>query len=91
MMTVQEFNLGDHRIIVKETEEGTRIARLSSGLSGGVLEVEKKLDGQLRIKEMELGSAYISSEHLALLLFHAGASDEVLTQIQNIQAHYSKS
>ncbi|MED2971792.1 hypothetical protein P4361_05820 [Fictibacillus sp. B-59209] len=46
--------------------------------------MEKEKNG-IRIKEMELGSAHLTAEHLALLLHHAGVSEEVMAELAKLQ------
>ncbi|WNB91275.1 hypothetical protein [Bacillus sp. NEB1478] len=88
MSTVSnEYNMGDFRIVVRETKEGTKTARLSSGFHGGILEVEKEKEG-IRIKEMEVGSAHITPEHLAMLLYLSGVSTEVVDEIKKIEENF---
>ncbi|UZJ77781.1 hypothetical protein [Fictibacillus sp. KU28468] len=81
---VKELNMGEHRIVIRESEDGVKTARLSSGFHGAILEVEKEKNG-IRIKEMELGSAHLTAEHLALLLHHAGVSEEVMAELAKLQ------
>lgn len=80
----QTIHLGNHTIEVKETKEGRIIAKLSSGFSFGVLEVEKTEKGEVRLKEMELGSAYVTAEQLALLLYHTNLAENVLDSIEKV-------
>jgi hypothetical protein len=88
MSTVSnEYNMGDYRVVVRESKDGTKTARLSSGFHGAILEVEREENG-IRIKEMEVGSAHITPEHLAMLLYLSGVSEEVVSEIKKIEENF---
>ncbi|MDN3017065.1 hypothetical protein PH210_12770 [Paenibacillus sp. BSR1-1] len=86
----QRIHMGEHTIDVKSTKEGSVVASLSSGLSFKVLEMEKTSKGEIRLKEMELGSAHISSEHLAILLHHSNLADDVLNSLEKVRQLMTK-
>lgn len=81
---VREIPLGDHSITIKEDSQGHRIARLSSGSHGGLVEVQKLPDGRLRLRELEVGSAKISVELFALLLTEIGIGADLVSEINKI-------
>lgn len=82
---VREIPLGNHAITIKEDNDGHRIARLSSGSHGGLVELQKLPDGVLRLRELEMGSAKISLEYFALLLVEIGVEHDLINEIQKIK------
>lgn len=72
MKLVNEINMGSHFILTKEDKKGRRVATLYSGNRFGELEIEKTEDNNIRIKELNIGSAVVSPEHLALLFREVG-------------------
>lgn len=87
---VREIPLGDHAITIKENNEGHRVARLTSGTFGGLIEVQKHPDGLLRIRELDIGSAKVSVENLALLLVEVGVDEDLTNEIKKIKGISSK-
>ncbi|TCP23498.1 hypothetical protein EV207_13015 [Scopulibacillus darangshiensis] len=80
---VQEIEMGDYTISLKDHGDGKYEARLSSGRYGGLLEIEKS-DYGLRIRQIDIGSADVSLEHLALMTILVGADQELISEINRI-------
>jgi len=72
--------LGDNYIEVRNGKEGNSVATLHSATSFAMLEIEN-CDGKVRIKEMELGSAFVDVKHLAILINEAGLKDSLMTAL----------
>lgn len=75
MKLVNEINMGNHFILTHERKDGSKVASLHSGNHFAELEVEKTKDNKIRIKEMNLGSAIVEPEHLAILFREAGITE----------------
>ncbi|MGG3466102.1 hypothetical protein ABES02_00735 [Neobacillus pocheonensis] len=86
----QTIHMGQHTIDIKETKEGSVVAKLKSGLSFGVLELEKTEKGDIRLKEMELGSAYVTAEQVAILLHHTNLADDLLASLKKVRQLMTK-
>lgn len=80
---VKQHLLGSHFITVKEDSKGSRTATLHSGESFAILQVEN-VNGEIRIKEMKLGSAFIKPQHFAMLLKEAGLSEIVEESLKSV-------
>ncbi|WP_085522843.1 hypothetical protein [Tuberibacillus sp. Marseille-P3662] len=82
---IREIEMGDYTVTLKEKNNNHYVARLVSGNQGGILELEKLDSGHMRVKELDLGSVEISTEHLALMLILIGSDADVVNQINRIQ------
>jgi len=82
---VRDLQMGDYTITVSETDDGHLSARLSSGEKGGLLEMESVSDQELRIRELDIGSSYITFEQLAIMLVLTGADDRLIEAINKIK------
>ena len=82
---VRDLQMGDYTITVSETDDGHLSVRLSSGEKGGLLEMETVSDRELRIRELDIGSSYITFEHLAIMLVLTGADDRLVQAINKIK------
>lgn len=80
---VQEIQMGDYTITLKDHGEGRCVARLSSGRYGGLLELEKTKNG-LKIHQIEIGSAEVTIEHLAFMMILIKADGELTEEISKI-------
>lgn len=78
---MKQFLFGDSFIEVKDSKNGGKIATLYSGKSFGVLEVEN-MSGKIRIKDLEVGSAYVKPEHLKLMLKETGIMDILVNEVK---------
>lgn len=88
---IQEIQMGDYTITLKDHGEGRQVARLSSGRYGGQLELEKTNYG-LKVHQIEIGSAELTIEHLALMMILIKADGELtdeIKKINNIRNHKS--
>ncbi|WEG13755.1 hypothetical protein PU629_05150 [Pullulanibacillus sp. KACC 23026] len=84
---IRELPMGDYVVTLHELANGDLQSKLSSASQGPLLEIHKLAEnGHLRVKELELGSAYLKVEHLALLLTLIGAGDEMLEEINNLNS-----
>ncbi|GGH75257.1 hypothetical protein JOD43_000558 [Pullulanibacillus pueri] len=81
---LKEIQLGDFTITLKEDDQGQYTARLTSGSSGGLLEIEKLSDDSLRIRDLDIGSAEVLTEHLALMLVLIKADQNLTDEIHKI-------
>ncbi|MFS0905644.1 hypothetical protein AB3N02_21610 [Priestia aryabhattai] len=77
--------LGNHYINTKDGKNDAKISTLHSGNTFGVLEIENRNDGVIRIKDLELGSAKVEPEHLALLLKEVGLAQQVKEAIEKLE------
>jgi hypothetical protein len=84
MKIVKEHYMGEHYITVKEKKNGSKVATLTSAISFGVLEIENTEKG-IRIKDLEVGSAYVSPQHLAILLKEVGVADTLVQAINDVK------
>lgn len=80
---VKEIQMGDYTITLKDHGEGRFVTRLSSGRYGGLLELEKT-DYGLKIHQIEIGSAEVTVEHLALMLILIQADGDLAAEIEKI-------
>lgn len=79
MKTVNEIHMGEEFIVVKQRKNGSKVAVLHRNNSFGVLEMER-VEGKIRIKDLEVGSAFVDPEHLAVMLREVG----MLKTVSNI-------
>lgn len=82
---VKQHLLGDHFITVKQDSKGSVTATLHSGNSFGVLEVQN-VNGEIRIKDLEIGSAFVKPHHFAMLLKEAGLSEIVEDSLKSVNS-----
>jgi len=82
--------MGDYAITLKENENGLLEAKLTSGEYGGLLEIEKLGGGQLRIREMDVGSSTVSLEQLAIMLVLTETDDDLINEINKIKEEQNK-
>jgi len=74
--------MGNHYIEVKQgTHDKT--ARLNSGKNFGILEIEKAIN-HIRIKDLELGSAYVTPKQLAMMLKEAGLAEVMSKELEDV-------
>jgi hypothetical protein len=71
MKKIKEYSMGDEFIIVKERRSGSRVVTLYRSNSFGVMEMEN-MNGMIRIKDLEIGSAFVDPSHLAMMLKEVG-------------------
>ncbi|MGV3487839.1 MAG: hypothetical protein ACO1OC_04550 [Tuberibacillus sp.] len=82
---VRDIPMGDYTITLTEEDNGNYVAKLTSGEYGGMLEFEKLDDGNLRVREIDVGSATISLEQLAIMLVLTNTDDDLIKQIKKIK------
>lgn len=81
---IKEISMGDYVVTLKNSSNGDLQAKLSSASHGRILKVEKLKTGHLKLREMDIGSAEITVEHLALLLTLIGLQDELIKELNKI-------
>ncbi|MFC7394340.1 hypothetical protein [Scopulibacillus cellulosilyticus] len=79
---INEIQMGDYTVSLLE-HNGHQYVKLTSGVHGNVLEIERTKDG-LNFREVEIGGADLSYEHLAIMLIFIGADQDLVNEIDRI-------
>lgn len=88
---LKEIPMGNFVVTLRQLANGDLQAKLTSASHGPLIEIEKLENGNLKIRELEFGSAKITIEHLSILLTLIGTADEMkseLDRIQNLMHHH---
>ncbi|MBM7646411.1 hypothetical protein JOD45_002639 [Scopulibacillus daqui] len=79
---INEIQMEDYTVSLIE-RAGRQYVKLSSGVHGSVLEIERTKDG-VNFRELEIGGADLTYELLALMLILIEADQDLVKEIERI-------
>jgi hypothetical protein len=81
---IRELQMGNYAVTLKEIAEGQLQAKLTSMTNGNLLEIEKGEGNNIRLRELDFGSAELTLEHLAVMLHLIGADADIISELEKI-------
>jgi hypothetical protein len=87
---IRDIQMGDYTISLRENQEGLYETKLTSGEFGGLLELGNAGNDKLRIRELDIGSSYITVEQLAFMLVLTETDEAVVKEINRIREERNK-
>lgn len=80
---IKEIEMGDYTVTLRDHGKKHYSARLSSATYGGVLELERS-DYGVKIRQLDIGSAEVQLEHLALMAVLIDVDQTLVKEIGKI-------